>query len=93
MTMITSIPLDIRCPSHHRILNDTLDQASRRMIVQHGDLQCLRHFPLRVFSVWPGFVSNIVTEPLLLIISRDATVDLMMDYVESTWKCRRHRSL
>ena len=51
MTMITSIPLDIRCPSHHRILNDTLDQASRRIIVQHGDLQCLRHFPLRVFQI------------------------------------------
>jgi hypothetical protein len=59
-TMIARIPLDIRCPSRHRIRNDMLGQASRRRIGRHGDLQFLRRFPLRAFSVWPGFISNVV---------------------------------
>ena len=54
------MPLDIRCPSLRRIRNDILDQAFRRIIERHGDLQCLRRFPLRVFSVLPGFVRNII---------------------------------
>jgi hypothetical protein len=93
VTMIARLPLDIRCPSRHRIRNDMLDQAFRRMIARHGDLQSLRRFPLRAFFVWPGLVSNVVRDQLLLIISRVAIVDLMLDRVESTWKRRRHRSL
>jgi len=58
VTTIARIPLDIHCPLHRSIRNDILDQAFRRMIGQHGDLQCLRRFPLHAFSVWPGFVSN-----------------------------------
>ena len=60
MTTIARIPLDIHCPARHRIPNDMLDQAFRHIIAQHGDLQCLHRFPLRAFSVWPGFVSNVM---------------------------------
>ena len=58
MTTIERAPLDIHCPSRHRVQNDILDQAFRHMIARHGDLQCLHHFPSRAFSVWPGFVSS-----------------------------------
>ena len=62
MTAIGRIPLDIRCPSRHRIRNDMLDQAFRRMIARHGGLQWLRRFPLHAFSVLPGFVRTVVRE-------------------------------
>jgi len=59
VTTIASAPLDIRCPSH-RIQDDMLDQAFQHIIVPHGDLQYLRRFPSHAFSVWPGFVRNVV---------------------------------
>jgi len=60
VAMIARIPLDIRCPSHYRIRNDMLDQAFPHTIGQHGDLQYLHRFPSHAFSVWPGFVSNVI---------------------------------
>src|SRR5271170_6336782 len=60
VTTIARAPLDIRCLSRRRIQNDILDQAFRSMIARHDDLQCLRHFPLHAFSVWPGLVRNAV---------------------------------
>ena len=62
VTTIARVLLDIRCPSRHRIRNDIRDQAFASMIARHDDLQCLRHFPLHAFSVWPGLVSNFVRE-------------------------------
>ena len=59
VTTSARAPLDIRCPSH-RIQNDMLDLAFQHIIVPHDDLQYLHRFPLRVFSVWPGFVSSAV---------------------------------
>ena len=58
-TTIAKAPLDIHCPSH-RIQNDMLDPAFRHIIVPRGDSRCLHHFPSRAFSVWPGFLSNVV---------------------------------
>ena len=59
VTTIARIPLDIHCPSRRRIRDDILDQAFRRIFERHGDLQCLHHFPLRAFSVLPGFVRTL----------------------------------
>ena len=60
VTTIASAPLDIRCPSH-RIQDDMLDQAFQHIIVPHGDLQYLRRFPWRVFSVLPGLIKKAVS--------------------------------
>ena len=60
VTTIARVPVDIRCPSRHRSRNDIYDEAFGSMIQRRGDLQCLRHIPLRVFSVWPGLVSSTV---------------------------------
>ncbi len=49
------IPLDIRCPSNRRIRDDRLDQAFQHIFDLHGDLQCLRRFSLRAFSVLPSY--------------------------------------
>ena len=61
MTAIERIPLDIHCSSRRRIRDDRLDQAFRRIFERHGDLQCLHRFPLRAFSVLPGFVRKVVS--------------------------------
>ena len=60
MTVIRRIPLDIHYPSRRRIQDDRLDQAFQRIFERHGDLLCLRRFPLRVFSVLPGLLGRFV---------------------------------
>ena len=68
-----------------------LDQEFRHIFVPHGDLQCLRRFPSRAFSVLPSCQEGCQPDgPLPLIIPRTAIVHLMLDPVESSWKHRRH---
>jgi hypothetical protein len=42
-------------PLRQRIQVDKLDQAFRRLIEQHDDLQYLHHFLSRAFSVLPSY--------------------------------------